>query len=69
MAPRDTAICTQALSDNLGELTSLKIGVATGDDGEFKAHAWVECQGRVISGDLSELPDFTLLTSFSGDAD
>ncbi len=63
-----TAICTQTLSDRLGEPTSLKIGVARDDVGELKAHAWVESQGRVISGALSELPEFTLLTTLAGDA-
>ena len=63
-----TAICTQALSDRLGEPTSLKIGVARDDVGELKAHAWVESRGRVISGAMNELPEFTLLTTFAGDA-
>ena len=63
-----TAICTQTLSDRLREPTSLKIGVTRDDVGELKAHAWVESQGRVISGALSELPEFTLLTTLAGDA-
>ena len=62
------AICTQALSDRFGEPTSLKLGVARDDVGELKAHAWVESRGRVISGAMSELPEFTLLTTFAGDA-
>ena len=63
-----TAIRTQALSDRLEEPTSLKIEVARDEVGEFKAHAWVESQGRVISGALSEPPEFTLPTTLVGDA-
>ena len=62
------AICTQALSDRFGEPTSLILGVGRDDVGEFRAHAWVESQGRVICGALSELPEFTLLTTLAGDA-
>jgi hypothetical protein len=64
-----TAICTQALSEHLGERTLLKIGVAKDGAGEFTAHAWVESEGVVISGALGDLPKFTILASFAGDAD
>lgn len=64
-----TAICVQALSEHLGEHASLKIGVAKDEAGEFRAHAWVESQGIVISGALSDLAEFTLVTSLAGDAD
>ncbi len=64
-----TAICTQTLSEHLGERASLKLGVARDDTGEFRAHAWVESQGRVVSGALSDLSEFTLLTTFEGAAD
>ena len=64
-----TAICTQVLSEHLGERASLKIGVTKGDAGEIRAHAWVESHGKVISGALSDLPKFTILASFVGDAD
>ncbi len=64
-----TAICTQTLSEHLGERASLKLGVARDDAGEFRAHAWVESRGRVVSGALIDLSEFTLLTTFEGAAD
>lgn len=39
----------------------LRIGVAKGEAGQLEAHAWVESQGRVVIGGLSDLPRFTPL--------
>ena len=63
-----TAICTQALSDRLGEPISLKKGVARDDFGELKPHAWVESQGGVVRGAMRDVPEFRLLKTFAGDA-
>ena len=64
-----SAICTQVLSEHLGERASLKLGVAKDDTGELRAHAWVESQGRVVCEALSDLPKFTLLTTLERAAD
>lgn len=38
--------------------TNIQIGVLRSDSGEFKAHAWVECQGVVVIGGVKYLPEF-----------
>jgi hypothetical protein len=44
------ALAMQVLLGHLGHPTSLRIGVARNAAGEFEAHAWVECEGRVVIG-------------------
>ncbi len=58
---------TQALTAKLllawnGHPAGLRIGVGRGDNSEFAAHAWLECDGRVVIGDR-ELERYT---AFSG---
>ena len=49
-----------------GEHAILKIGVAKGEDETFKAHAWLESNGRIIMGQVSPKTRYTALDSFSG---
>jgi hypothetical protein len=65
--PQATCL-TQALAAHLllrreGFEPQLQLGVAR-DAGEFKAHAWVECNGVVVVGDFRGTPiDYTSLRS------
>jgi hypothetical protein len=54
------ALAAQALLARAGYRSTLKIGVARGAEGAFKAHAWLEHQGRVVIGDL-DLGQYTLM--------
>lgn len=58
------ALTTQLLLIRCGYSPELRIGVAKGDKGQFEAHAWVEHQGVVVIGNLSDLGRFTPLPSF-----
>ncbi len=57
------AMAMQVLLSHRGHPASLRIGVARSEAGEFQAHAWVECQRRVVIGDTEALSRFTLLPS------
>jgi hypothetical protein len=48
-----------------GYTSNLCIGVAKGQEGELKAHAWLENQGQVVIGDVADLPNFSQLASFA----
>lgn len=52
--PRATCL-TQALAAQLllageGEASRLHVGVARASDGTFRAHAWLESEGRIVIG-------------------
>lgn len=52
--PRATCL-TQALAAKIllslnGHESVLKIGVGRGEDGDFKAHAWLSSEGKTILG-------------------
>ena len=55
------ALAAQVLLTRRGYPSQLHIGVAKGERGQFKAHAWVESEGKVVIGG-SELTGFTPLT-------
>ena len=55
------ALAVQALLARRGYPASLRIGVARSDEGSFEAHAWVENQGRIVVGNLADLPRYTPL--------
>lgn len=44
------ALATQVLLHRRGYPTSLRIGVTKEANGKLAAHAWVECQGRIVIG-------------------
>lgn len=54
------ALAAQTLLGRRGHLSRLHVGVAKGEEGRLKAHAWLESQGRVIVGG-GELSRYTLL--------
>ena len=60
------ALTAKALLESAGIPARLHIGVATGRNAPFEAHAWVESQGAVVIG-ASEVTRFTpLLTLEAG---
>jgi hypothetical protein len=59
------ALAAQVLLTRRGYPALLHIGVAKGEQGHFRAHAWVESEGRVVIGG-SELDHFTPLTVLEG---
>ncbi len=60
------ALTTQVLMNRFGYLSELRIGVAKGERGEFEAHAWVESQGEIVIGHLTDLDRYSPMPSFGG---
>ncbi len=65
--PRATCL-TQAMALHLlcrrrGYQTTLQIGVGRDGSSKFRAHAWVEREGKVIIGNLADLNTFLPLPS------
>ncbi len=56
------AMAAESMLARYGYRAEMKIGAARGEDGAFIAHAWVECEGRVIIGNF-ELDKYTTLES------
>lgn len=44
------AVATQAMLARRGRSAQIRIGAAKDNDTQFKAHAWVECEGRIVIG-------------------
>jgi Transglutaminase-like superfamily len=61
------ALATQVLLSRRGHPTSLRIGVARSDAGEFQAHAWVECQGEIVIGRVEALSRFAPFPPLDGE--
>jgi hypothetical protein len=59
------ALAVQVLLARAGHPALLHLGVARGERGQFRAHAWVESEGKVIIGGPG-LEDFTPLTILEG---
>jgi hypothetical protein len=55
------ALATQILLGQRSQVSKLYIGVSKGQDGELKAHAWVESNGRIIIGQRKDLQHYTVL--------
>lgn len=60
------ALATQVLLARRDYPSFLHIGVAKGEQGEFKAHAWVESEGKIVIGG-GQLESFTPLTVLKGE--
>jgi hypothetical protein len=60
------ALATQALLARRGHSTSLRLGVARSEAGEFQAHAWVEWRGTIVIGGIEALSRFTPLPPLDG---
>lgn len=61
------ALATQVLLSQRGHPASLRLGVARSDVGEFQAHAWVECQGKIVIGGAQPLSRFTPFPPLDGE--
>ena len=61
------AMATEVLLSHCGHPASLRIGVARSEEGQFQAHAWVECQGRTVIGGSEDHTRYTLLPSLEGE--
>jgi hypothetical protein len=58
------ALAAQAMLRRRGYASELRIGVSgRGPTGAIKAHAWVECDGRVVLGQLEDLNSYAVLTA------
>jgi hypothetical protein len=63
------ALAVQAMLAHRGQPSRMHVGVMRGERGELAAHAWVECEGRiVIGGSASDLARFSPLTTFDVEA-
>lgn len=56
-------LVTQILMEANGYSPKLKIGVAKENDGKLQAHAWVECNGKIVIGGLPNLSVYKSITS------
>ena len=61
------ALATQVLLSRRGHPASLRIGVARSEAGKFQAHAWVECQGKIVIGGAQALSRFTTFPPLDGE--
>ena len=57
------SMAAQVLLRRHGYNSTLRIGVARGRRGALEAHAWVECAGRVVVGEVENLERYTPLPS------
>jgi len=58
------ALAMLVLLDWFGHSSELRIGVAKNGADRLKAHAWVECEGKIVIGRRMDLSRFTVLPSF-----
>ncbi len=59
------ALTVQGMLARRGYPSRLHVGVIRGTQGQVEAHAWVECEGRIlIGGTPSEIGQFTPLAVF-----
>ncbi|WP_414575295.1 lasso peptide biosynthesis B2 protein [Anabaena sp. CCY 9402-a] len=59
------ALTCQVFMSRHGYTSNLCIGVAKGQEGELKAHAWLENQGQVVIGKVADLSHFSQMASFT----
>lgn len=62
------ALATQHLLSRYGYAAQLRIGVQKGTNGRLQAHAWVEHEGKVVNGGLSNLSKFVPLAALEVEA-
>ena len=60
------ALAAMFLIKTAGQSSNLKIGVAKDDKQHFKAHAWLEINGRIIIGKLPLHSEYKVLDSYFG---
>jgi Transglutaminase-like superfamily len=61
------ALAAQILLSRRGHPASLRIGVGRSEAGEFQAHAWVECQGKIVIGGAQALSRYTPFPPLDGE--
>jgi len=49
------ALAIQVLLERRGYPTQLRIGFTRSKGGQMSAHAWVECEGRVVIGGMGNM--------------
>jgi Transglutaminase-like superfamily len=59
------ALTCQVFMSRQGYESNLCIGVAKGEAGDLKAHAWLESRGQVVIGNVTDFSDFSQLASFA----
>lgn len=59
------ALAMLVLLNRFGHSSELRIGVVKNDADRLKAHAWVECEGKIVIGSRMDLSRYTVLPSFS----
>jgi len=57
------ALALQFLMARTGQRSSVQIGIAKDNKGNFEAHAWVEARGRILLNTPAEIARYTRLTS------
>jgi len=48
-----------------GHASEVRVGVARDPNGKVEAHAWVDCQGRTVVGQVENMERFVRLPDFS----
>ena len=59
------ALALQWLLVRSGHTSRIRLGARKGFKGKFQAHAWVECEGRVVMGGVAA-KDYAPLTAWEG---
>jgi hypothetical protein len=62
------ALATQVLLGRYGHIGEIHIGVALDPARQFRAHAWVESQGKVLIGGSEELTSYAPMLVLNGGA-
>jgi hypothetical protein len=55
------ALAADTMLRRRGHKPLLRIGVRQGDRSLLDAHAWVECDGQVVMGEVPEIADYAIL--------
>jgi hypothetical protein len=55
------ALVAHSMLQHHGHSATLRIGVRSGSRTPLDAHAWVECDGLVVVGDVDALTDYAVL--------
>ena len=55
------ALVAETMLRRRGYAPALRLGVRKPDASVFDAHAWVECDGRIVIGEVAELGDYAVL--------
>jgi hypothetical protein len=61
-----SSLAAMLLLRRKGQHSVLRIGVTRDAEQKFKAHAWLETNGRIIIGRLTSHREYTVLDSYFG---